>query len=378
MSTVVPIDAPWTARNAAAWDGQTLETWIEANTPTPSFQARSPPRHPADLRRRAARAVAAVHAVLHRLFGRRAAPGHVRAQLRHARRRPAVAVRRRLADDCAADRGAARLARRARLARSAGSRRSERRRPSYSRQADGQGQARDRRGPAGARRPDFDYEPLLPFQRDQLTQRYGQGTLTKVAAVYNRPFWRDAGLTGRRSTPAARSARRSTTRRRSAAPGSSSGSSAATTRARTRAMSPAARQSAVLNQYAKFFGSQALQPTSFFETFWSADEWTRGCPVGIPATGALLAYGALAAPARRADPLGGDRDLELLERLHGRRGALRRAGRRRRSLAACERSRRRGLIAGLREQPALLGRGEVSSRELVERRSTASRRPRPR
>src|SRR5581483_6965363 len=42
----------------------------------------------------------------------------------------------------------------------------------------------------------IDYEPLLPFQRAQLTQRYGQGTLSKVAAVYDRPFWRDAGLTG--------------------------------------------------------------------------------------------------------------------------------------------------------------------------------------
>ena len=42
----------------------------------------------------------------------------------------------------------------------------------------------------------IEYDPILPFDRDQLTQRYGQGTLTKVAAVYDRPFWRDAGLTG--------------------------------------------------------------------------------------------------------------------------------------------------------------------------------------
>jgi monoamine oxidase len=42
----------------------------------------------------------------------------------------------------------------------------------------------------------IDYQPILPFERDQLTQRFGQGTLTKVAAVYDRPFWRDQGLTG--------------------------------------------------------------------------------------------------------------------------------------------------------------------------------------
>src|SRR5207237_6211641 len=56
-------------------------------------------------------------------------------------------------------------------------------------------------------------------------------------------------------------------------------------------MSPSARRHAVLNQLAKFWGPKALKARAFFETFWSGEEWTRGCPVGIPATGALLAYG---------------------------------------------------------------------------------------
>src|SRR3954452_13746090 len=42
----------------------------------------------------------------------------------------------------------------------------------------------------------IDYEPALPGARDQLTQRLGQGTLTKVTAVYDTPFWREQGLTG--------------------------------------------------------------------------------------------------------------------------------------------------------------------------------------
>jgi monoamine oxidase len=58
----------------------------------------------------------------------------------------------------------------------------------------------------------IDYSPLLDFQRDQLTQRLGQGTLTKVAAVYDKPFWRDAGLNGTAVSPTGWSARRSTTR----------------------------------------------------------------------------------------------------------------------------------------------------------------------
>ena len=44
----------------------------------------------------------------------------------------------------------------------------------------------------------LDDEPALPAARDQLTQRLGQGTLTKVTAVYDTPFWRAKGLRGRR------------------------------------------------------------------------------------------------------------------------------------------------------------------------------------
>src|SRR4051812_8860835 len=40
------------------------------------------------------------------------------------------------------------------------------------------------------------YTPPLPRLRDQLTQRMPQGTLMKVEAVYDKPFWRDKGLTG--------------------------------------------------------------------------------------------------------------------------------------------------------------------------------------
>ena len=139
------------------------------------------------------------------------------------------------------------------------------------------------------------YEPLLPFQRDQLTQRYGQGTLTKVAAVYPTPFWRAQGLNGTAvdtggpvsatfddSPPDATESK---------GPGVVFGFVGGDNARSYATMSPAARQSAVLAQYANFFGAQALKPTAFFETSWCGEEWTRGCPVGIPSNGTLLAYG---------------------------------------------------------------------------------------
>jgi monoamine oxidase len=141
----------------------------------------------------------------------------------------------------------------------------------------------------------IEYQPLLPFERDQLTQRYGQGTLTKVAALYDRPFWRDAGLNGTAlstsgpvvatfddSPPQASSKR---------GPGIIFGFVGGDDARAHARLSPAARRAAVLNQFAVFFGPKAKQAKGYFETSWSGEHWTRGCPVGIPSVGALLSYG---------------------------------------------------------------------------------------
>ena len=40
------------------------------------------------------------------------------------------------------------------------------------------------------------YDPPLPVEREFLHQRALSGAVTKVVAVYDRPFWRDEGLSG--------------------------------------------------------------------------------------------------------------------------------------------------------------------------------------
>ena len=57
-------------------------------------------------------------------------------------------------------------------------------------------------------------------------------------------------------------------------------------------MSRSARQTAVLSQFQNYFQTvEALNPNAYFETSWCGEAWTRGCPVGIPTSGTLLAYG---------------------------------------------------------------------------------------
>jgi monoamine oxidase len=137
----------------------------------------------------------------------------------------------------------------------------------------------------------IDYDPILPFERDQLTQRYGQGTLTKVTAVYDRPFWRAKGLSGFAvdsgfpvsltyddSPPGGR-------------PGVVFGFVGGDNARRYATLPPSERKRAVLTQFENYYGPRARHPRDFFETSWSQQQWTRGCPVGIPAVGSFASYG---------------------------------------------------------------------------------------
>ena len=173
----------------------------------------------------------------------------------------------------------------------------------------------------------IEYRPRLPTERDQLTQRLPQGTLIKVTAVYNRPFWRDAGLNG---TAVSYEGPANVTFDDSPQDGSSGvifGFAGGDEARRHRRRSMAARRAAVLANFTTYFGAQAAHPRAYFETDWTArsvDAWMPGGDRGARDP-ARLRPGA--PQAGREHPLGGNGDVDLLERLHGRRGSLSEAGR---------------------------------------------------
>lgn len=145
------------------------------------------------------------------------------------------------------------------------------------------------------------YEPLLPAQRDQLTQRYPLGSVIKVNAVYDRPFWREKGLTGNAlgdlepiqvtfdSTPA------------DGRPGSLLGFiEASKARELDVSSSRGDRKQAVLENFATYFGDEALRPRRYIEAQWDKLEFHRGCPVCLGTPGMLLDFGAaIRAPVGR-------------------------------------------------------------------------------
>jgi monoamine oxidase len=137
------------------------------------------------------------------------------------------------------------------------------------------------------------YEPELTTQRAQFLQRYPMGSLIKVEAVYDQPFWRAAGFSGV-SVMAPGPVR--STFDNSPQSGHSGILIGFVGGARARAWSTLSdddRRAAVLGGFAAAFGDAALSPTEYFEFEWPAMQWSRGGPVGYAGPGVLLDYGSI-------------------------------------------------------------------------------------
>jgi monoamine oxidase len=143
--------------------------------------------------------------------------------------------------------------------------------------------------PALARRIRF--APGLPDTRDQINARWAPGVLTKVQIVYPRPFWRDAGFNGQTLDTGFPLSNTFDDSPPGGTPGILLGFIGGDSARRYRPMSPSARRAAVIAQLVNYYGPSAQSPLSFHETFWVQEQWTRGCPVGIPALGALARFG---------------------------------------------------------------------------------------
>ncbi len=135
------------------------------------------------------------------------------------------------------------------------------------------------------------YEPELPTLRAQLLQRYPMGSLMKVEAVYNQPFWRSAGLSGQSSVSPGPVRSTFDNTPPSGHPGIIIGFVGGSLARTWSLRSDAERRSAVLADFAAVLGSdEALNPTEYFEFDWPSQEWSRGGPVGYAGPGVLHDY----------------------------------------------------------------------------------------
>ena len=136
------------------------------------------------------------------------------------------------------------------------------------------------------------YDPPLPGRRDQLTQRMPQGTVIKTMAVYDRPFWREDGLSGQAVSETGPARVVFDNSPPDGEPGVLLGFLEGRLARQWGSREPAARREAVLEGHARLFGKRALSPENFIERVWSEEEWTRGCYGCLMTTGGWTEYGS--------------------------------------------------------------------------------------
>jgi monoamine oxidase len=135
------------------------------------------------------------------------------------------------------------------------------------------------------------FEPGLPDAKHKLLKSLVPGHLIKWEAVYDKPFWRDAGYSGQ----AVSDVGPANTTFDNSPPGGSPGilfGFVGGGQARTFArLNRAGRRTAVLDNFVTYFGDAARSPNGSFELDWTQEAWTRGCPVGHFSRTTLRKYG---------------------------------------------------------------------------------------
>lgn len=135
------------------------------------------------------------------------------------------------------------------------------------------------------------YDPPLPALRDQLTQRMPQGTVVKTMAIYERPFWREKGLSGQATSDIGPARVVFDNSPPDGVPGVLLGFLEGRLARQWGARPADERREAILAGHARLFGRQAAQPERFIERVWADEEWTRGCYGCLMTPGGWTEYG---------------------------------------------------------------------------------------
>ncbi|HUI04077.1 MAG TPA: flavin monoamine oxidase family protein [Acidimicrobiales bacterium] len=121
------------------------------------------------------------------------------------------------------------------------------------------------------------YEPAMPAWREQLTQRAPMGSVIKCNALYEEPFWRAEGLSGQATGDGEGARVVFDNSPPDASPGILLGFLEGDEARRLGRADAATRRTAVLDSFVRYFGPRAATPADFVELDWQAETWSGGC-----------------------------------------------------------------------------------------------------
>ena len=125
------------------------------------------------------------------------------------------------------------------------------------------------------------WDPVLPPSDDLLRRRMALGTLAKVHAVYDEPFWRQETGTWRAVKIGGVVKEMFDNTPPSGTPGILLGFLGGHAWRQWMPRPLEERKQAVLREFAEAFGRRALTPRDYFEQDWTQEPWIRGGPVSV-------------------------------------------------------------------------------------------------
>jgi monoamine oxidase len=138
------------------------------------------------------------------------------------------------------------------------------------------------------------FDPPLPASRDQLAQRQPMGTAIKCNAIYRRPFWRDQGLNGQVVSDTGPVKITYDNSPPHGSPGVLVGFFEGIEGSDFYDASRKRRRAAALDSFARYFGEQARSPDRYLELVWAAEPYTRGAYGSYNPPGVITSIGHFA------------------------------------------------------------------------------------
>ena len=136
------------------------------------------------------------------------------------------------------------------------------------------------------------FVPPLPRRQHQLHQHLSMGFVVKVHAVYDRPFWREDGLSGTAFSPYELSHEAYDNTNHGDERGTLVGFVSDQHADDVFTLSAEERKERILESLSHYYGPEAKNPVVYYESDWGAEEWTRGAYAASFDMGGLHRYGA--------------------------------------------------------------------------------------
>ncbi|MDQ1205904.1 NAD(P)/FAD-dependent oxidoreductase [Microbacterium sp. SORGH_AS_0862] len=140
--------------------------------------------------------------------------------------------------------------------------------------------------------PRISFVPPLPRLQQQMHQHISMGFVIKVHAVYDRPFWREQGLSGTAFSPYELSHEAYDNTNHGDERGTLVGFVSDRNADDLFRLDAAERKERILESLSHYYGPEAKNPIVYYESDWGSEEWTRGAYAASFDLGGLHRYGA--------------------------------------------------------------------------------------